>query len=252
MPKRRLHTFVATRNPESKKGKEPPRHGEMFGELKFLRELYEYRDGRCFRWWECECQHCERKTVCRIMATTVRKDRQKTCGCLHREAAVKTHTKHGNSPASGSTRTYRIWAAMKSRCSDPNHKNYRHYAGRGIGVCERWKKFDAFLEDVGEIPDGMEIDRIDNDKGYEPGNVRLATRAEQCRNMRKNIRLDLDGRSQVLQQWADELHVSPTTIIGRLRRGWDLRRALTERPAARRLHNLGRKLDHATRKLVPS
>lgn len=89
--------------------------------------------------------------------------------------------KHGMS----GTRIYRIWSGMKERCFNPNNEHFRIYGGRGIFVCEKWRSsFLAFYADMGDAPPGLTIDRIDNDKGYEPGNCRWATPLEQVRNSR--------------------------------------------------------------------
>lgn len=83
---------------------------------------------------------------------------------------------------------YGCWASMVQRCTDPGVSNWEYYGGRGIGVCEKWRTFKGFLEDVeasiGERPDGYTLDRIDADGDYEPGNVRWASKAQQQRNRR--------------------------------------------------------------------
>lgn len=86
-------------------------------------------------------------------------------------------------------RTYRhplknTWLSMFDRCYNENSSAYRHYGARGIKVCDRWHNFDSFVADIGQRPKGMTLDRRDNDKGYEPNNVRWATQSEQIINTR--------------------------------------------------------------------
>lgn len=125
------------------------------------------------------------------------------------------------------TPLYRVWAEMRYRCANPDHPDYRHYGGRGIGVCERWADFSAFLEDMGERPKGLTLERIDNDGDYEPGNCRWATRAEQASNMRSNRIIEHNGMAMTLSQWARYLGRPLQTIAGRLNeKGWSVGRAL--------------------------
>jgi hypothetical protein len=83
-------------------------------------------------------------------------------------------------------RTYAIWSAMIQRCTNPENRQWRNYGGRGITVCDRWLTFVNFLEDMGEKPPDRSLDRIDNERGYEPGNARWATWTEQANNRRRN------------------------------------------------------------------
>ncbi|MFE0766129.1 hypothetical protein [Streptomyces smyrnaeus] len=104
----------------------------------------------------------------------------KSCGCLRREVTAARSTTHGHSRTS----IYGTWADMVARCTRPTHQRWADYGGRGITVCERWRDFANFLADMGERPAGMELDRIDNDRGYEPGNCRWADGSTQAKNRR--------------------------------------------------------------------
>jgi hypothetical protein len=116
---------------------------------------------------------------------------------------------------------------MIERCYNPHHIAYANYGGRGIGVCRKWRySFENFIEDMGERPPGMTLDRIDNDHDYGPGNCRWATRAQQALNTRQNRFLSLNGKTQTVREWANELGMRYQTLHIRLWRGWPLDRAL--------------------------
>ncbi len=123
------------------------------------------------------------------------------------------------------TRTYHSWLEMRRRCLDPNRPAYKHYGGRGILICDR---FENFLLDMGEAPVDMSLERVNNDKGYEPDNCKWATAKEQANNTRRNVRFEYRGRIYNLTQLAALSGVNFNCLYRRLLKlGWDLDRALT-------------------------
>ena len=92
---------------------------------------------------------------------------------------------HGQA-ARGGTRTYHAWKSMLSRCTNPSNADWARYGGRGITVCRRWRRFEAFLADMGSCPDRLTLDRINNEGDYKPGNCRWATWEQQVLNRRSN------------------------------------------------------------------
>lgn len=115
------------------------------------------------------------------------------------------------------TKIYHVWEAIIQRCTNPNHPTYHYYGGRGITVCDEWRKFVNFFSDMGEHPgDGYSIDRIDNDKGYYKENCRWATKDEQVENRRNIIKMTLpDGRVVSLKKYCREMGYNYNTVMGR-------------------------------------
>jgi hypothetical protein len=131
---------------------------------------------------------------------------------------------------------------MITRCRNPKHVFFGRYGGAGITVCERWLTYENFLADMGPRPPGLTIDRIKNERGYEPGNCRWATRKEQQRNRKCCRYLELNGRRLLIQDWAQELGVNISTLSERLRKGWSVERTLTTPVDRSRSHAPIRKL----------
>jgi len=124
---------------------------------------------------------------------------------------------------------YRIWAQIHQRCRNKQSQVYNNYGGRGIKVCKRWYKFKNFLADMGPTyKTGLTIERVDNNGDYCPENCCWATRGEQAMNKRTNHLLTYCGKTQPLTVWARELGIPYTTILERIRRGWDTERSLSE------------------------
>lgn len=146
---------------------------EKFGRLLAARELNYTIDN--YKAWLFICD-CGNEKV--LAGSYVKRGRIKSCGCSKGE------------PYSGKTVRgtvlYRAWCDMKQRCYNPKNWAYKYYGGRGIKVCEEWKNsFLTFAKDMGEHPEGMSLDRIDNDGDYCKSNCRWATKKEQMNNKRQ-------------------------------------------------------------------
>lgn len=128
--------------------------------------------------------------------------------------------------------TYGRWKAMRQRTSKRRSRHHREYYG-GVECCARWSSFTFFLADMGECPAGHTLDRIDNARGYEPGNCRWATKAAQNENRSSTVFLKLDGATNSVAGWAKRLGISANTIRARLKQGWTTERTLTEPVGAR-------------------
>ena len=145
-----------------------------------------------------------------------------------REKMSQDRMVHGHSKRSGDTTTYRIWRNMLSRCQNANVPAYSNYGGRGISVCSEWETFENFLADMGERPEGLTLDRIDNDGNYEPGNCRWASTSEQGRNKRGNRMLTWQDKTQCLTDWSEETGIAVSVLWARVTTlNWTVERALT-------------------------
>ncbi len=158
------------------------------------------------------------KTVC---IDDIRRSRRiDSCGCRN--------VKHGYARPGRKHPTYVRWISMMDRCHNPKTKRYADWGGRGIKVCERWQTFENFLEDMGLPPDGMTLDRVDNDLGYSMDNCRWASPKDQSRNRRDNHLITFRGETKCLMEWSITLGYKYSTLCTRLSRGMSVERAFTK------------------------
>jgi len=140
-------------------------------------------------------------------------------------------TIHGHARLGVTSLTYSSWKSMLGRCRcSASHPNYALYAGRGIRVCDAWTgSFEQFLKDMGPRPSKKHsLDRIDSNGHYEPGNCRWATVREQLANRRNSQKIEFNGKTQTIGDWALELGIARPTLWHRLVvYKWPVERALT-------------------------
>lgn len=177
--------------------------------------------------WNCECE-CGQSKI--IAGSKLRSGWTRSCGCLMSENCSALFTRHGFARKGRITPEFRIWADMRNRCRNPNHKQFSDYGGRGIKVCERWESFENFFSDMGSRPDGLSIDRINNDGDYEPSNCRWATRKQQCNNRRvrrpRSFRIEWNGKTYRVSELAKEVGLKYKTLYMRLIAGWSTEDAI--------------------------
>jgi len=178
--------------------------------------------------WICVCI-CGNETLTR--GPELRQGSQTSCGCKTirpdqsgKNSGTYVHGGEAKHPAE-----YAIWASMRERCYGVNTKAYPDYGGRGIYICERWQYFPNFYADMGDKPNGLSIDRIDNDGPYSPENCRWATRKEQARNKRSNRLITFNGETHCCVEWAEITGINRNVIDARLDKlGWTVEHALTK------------------------
>ena len=169
-------------------------------------------------YYKCRCDCGNVTTICQSVLSGAK--RQKSCGCYARENP--SHLIHGYAAKGKITPEYRLWTNMKKRCLSEGSRDSHNYGARGITIYGHWiNDFASFLAYIGPRPTPQHtLDRKENNKGYEPGNVRWATSQEQNNNRRNNRRITIDGESKTMSQWARIVGIEPDTISARLSAGW--------------------------------
>lgn len=192
--------------------------------------------GRPRRNWVCKCD-CGRTTI--VRESNLKNGHTHSCGCQRFTSDAwkhrKTNLRHGDARKGHVTPEWLAWRGLMDRCLNPSSRSFVDYGGRGISICKRWvDSFEAFLADVGRRPGpGYSIDRKNNDRGYEPGNVRWATATQQMRNRRNVIMAKINGVTVPAITLAEEYGVRAETMRNRVRCGWSPERAATTPTQAR-------------------
>ncbi len=160
---------------------------------------------------------CDCSAATEVITNSLTSGNTRSCGCLISKGGEKRAT-HGMSY----TATYAAWAAAKARCTNRDHPSWDDYGGRGISMCESWMtSFEAFFAHMGHVPAGLELDRIENDGDYEPGNCRWTDRVTQIGNQRtkRTARLvEHNGRTLSFAAFGRAVGMNPSQIRTAMKR----------------------------------
>lgn len=195
--------------------------GTRFGRLVVTEEVG--RDKHQEVLWRCVCDCGNEKIVVGSLLTS---GKTRSCGCLFRDVITERNSTHGMSK----TRLYHRWASMIERCND---KNDARYGGRGISVCDEWKRFEPFRDWAlaNGYNDTLSLDRINVNGNYCPENCRWATTVEQANNTRNNRFITAFGETMTIAQASRKYNIKAATIVARIEKyGFSVEDALTKRP----------------------
>lgn len=192
--------------------------GQVFGQLTIEQDASAPSDPAYI--CSCTCGATKRVNKYSLLAGTT-----KSCGCSKATHLRRICTTHGMTKSP----EFRTWRGIIARCHNSNVPCYSRYGGAGVRVCEQWRaSFESFYAHIGPKPGpSFSIDRIDNSRGYEPGNVRWATIHQQARNVGRNVWLEYDGRRMVLSDWAAAVGLTRSALETRIKNGWPVEAALT-------------------------
>lgn len=158
-----------------------------FKRLTVIEEVDPYRQGTTtHRQMRCRCA-CGTEVIVRL--AKLRSGHTQSCGCLQKERTAKA--KGGIQHGMRYHPLYKTWSSIKRRCLVPTDRAFKNYGARGITICDEWRDdpvafINYIIETIGHRPAGMSLDRIDNDRGYEPGNLKWSTNSEQQLNSRRS------------------------------------------------------------------
>lgn len=181
--------------------------GEVYARLSVVSEAGKNKAGS--KLFACNCS-CGKTGV--FVGSRLKRGETRSCGCFHAEVTSKIASTHGKS-GSGA---HRSWAAMLERCNSERNIGYANYGGRGITVCEEWRKFEAFYQDMGDRPQGMTLDRIDPNGNYCKDNCRWLSKKMQNRNRRDNRLFEFQGKGRTIPEIAEMVGLKEPTLRRRL------------------------------------
>lgn len=210
--------------------------GKRFSRLQVICfDHYTLYRNKKVKYWKCLCDcgnYVIREQRCLISGKT------KSCGCYQLECFKEIVQKHGKSQ----THIYKVYYAMKKRCTNKNDERYMSYGGRGISICNEWLGEDGFINFYNwSMNNGytynnenkrnkISLDRINNNGNYCPENCRWTDNITQSNNKRNNIIIDYNGKTLSLKEWSKILKLDYHLLLVRLRNGWSVDRAFTELP----------------------
>lgn len=199
--------------------------GQKFGRLTVLERTDDYISPKGDRTiqWLCLCE-CGNKR--KVQSSHLKDGHTKSCGCLNKDILSNTASTHRDSE----TLLYKVYQNMKQRCVNPKNQRYKFYGGKGITVCKEWDddylEFKKWALDNG-YKQGLSIDRIDINLGYEPSNCRWAEYKVQNNNRSNNHYITHNNVTKTIAEWAYEYDLSYHVLLWRIHKGWDINRALT-------------------------
>lgn len=194
--------------------------GQKFGKLLVV-SREPSKNGRAM--WLCKCE-CGNYTT--VKGNKLSTGHTKSCGCLQIYKASKLNRTHGESK----TRLYKTWQGIKKRCYNTSNRDYIHYGGRGIAVCDEWRNSYLTFKDWAinnGYSDNLTIDRIDVNGNYEPNNCRWVTMKQQARNSSHNRYVTINNKTHCLSEWCEILNLNYRNVLNRINNlGWTVSEAL--------------------------
>jgi hypothetical protein len=199
--------------------------GKRFGRLTVIERDYS-RLYNAYWWCKCDCGN-----ILSVHGGSLRSGLTKSCNCLQSDITTKRNTTHGLSHTS----LYHVYHSMKQRCYCKNDRDYIHYGARGIKLCDEWLGDNGFISfydwaNKSGYSEGLTIERNDVNGNYDPNNCRWITIEEQAYNRTSNRYITYNGKTQCLEMWAKELGFNRDMIYMRIKREWNIDKALMTPP----------------------